>query len=399
MNFKEKVNYFKELESYIDQKLSEFSNKIIYKTSIESISKAILLNHTCSFDDFNQKYYLDGEILKETRDFINLENEIEKIGFQSNLFLEKTIRKSFYFIANKNHFDSGLDFLTNLPEWDGKNRWEDLAKNLHISTENGWIWCQALFVGIVRRLKHTDGIDHKFIHILHSYKEDLNKNEFFKLITPSKEKFIEHLDITDKPSEIYKNIKNKSIVLFDEILGNSDKQDRLLNNLLDLSEVSYRSLYENLPTTYSLRCVFCSTTEHNDILQVDAGIKKFLITSIEKSINIDYVKENLSQFYAQALEEENSYDNLCKIWLNYINNTNFNFKSYGQFYEQLVNLDKFDKINNLRTDEILINLKLDPKKIDKSVRNALAKDLRSLNYIAKPKRIEGFLVKIWIKLN
>lgn len=108
-----------------------------------------------------------------------------------------------------------------------------------------------------------------------------------------------HLDAASKDTILY--MHSAWIVEIDELAHRRkdvEAQKALLSRASDLIRKPYAAVTENLPRS----CILVGTTNETDILSDPTGARRFWPISVNGTIDIDYVKRNRDQLWAEAYQ-------------------------------------------------------------------------------------------------
>ena len=199
-------------------------------------------------------------------------------------------------------------YFKHLPEWDGKDRVEDLAKR--VSSNGVWIrsfhrWMLAVtaqWTGTGDRGRRANSV----APLLISTTQGLGKSTFCRMLLPQelRDYFTESFDLTNASSA-----ENK---LASYGLINLDEFDRLpasrlpqLKNLMQMEDLRVRRAYRRSAEALPRIASFIGTSNRRDLLTDLSGSRRFICVEVERAIDcntpIDY-----GQLYAQLLHELNN---------------------------------------------------------------------------------------------
>lgn len=357
----------------------------------ESVEIALLSQFEIKFDSFKQQIYIDGKIYDPSLDYDDLADSLCRLGFKITNQLLQLIRRRVLNLAKQNCFDSGIELLNKIPKWDKIDRWQQLANFLHIDNP---LWGKFLFISIVYRLMHPEGVQHQFMHILHG-DQGCGKSSFFELISLNQDMFSRDVDFYDSTDCIARAIKGISVVEIPELLGKRSKSDDFIKTMLSKSSYQYRPLYTEPLEKVTLRNVFCGSTNEQNFLTDQTGNRRFIVEFVKGQIelfNIQCIKEKL---YAQAIAEVNEYKKLVKEVIAYNEKNNQIYEVRSVYYEILMKF-KPEDLHLKTSTEILINcLGVQAKEVTQKQLNEVVKAMRNLGFSTFLKRINGKMAKCW----
>jgi predicted P-loop ATPase len=196
-------------------------------------------------------------------------------------------------------YDPYLEFLNNLPKWDGHDYIADLAATVKTDNDKYWCWClKKWIVGLVGCLADEDTINQ--IAIILCGRQGVGKSTWFRNILPLElRKYYDtgYLDPKDKETLI--KLSELCLYNMDEVENLKPKNVEAIKELITKSSMYLRRAYTTLSQNYPRRCSFCGTANGTEILHDITGNRRFLCHNV---LSIDYkLKDfNLIQLYAQA---------------------------------------------------------------------------------------------------
>lgn len=193
-------------------------------------------------------------------------------------------------------------FLDELPDWDGRDRIESLARR--VSAKSYWIkgfhrWMLGLtaqWMGINRL--HANSV----APVLISTVQGRKKSTFCKMLLPEAlQRYYTDKFTLDAKSQAERKLAEFGLINMDEMDMLPDKKMPLLKNLMQTAKLNiikaYQSNFSDLPRLAS----FIATSNKKALLSDPSGSRRFLCVEVEGSIDetpIDY-----QQLYAQLKEE------------------------------------------------------------------------------------------------
>ena len=196
-------------------------------------------------------------------------------------------------------YDPYLEFLKNLPQWDGHDYIADLAATVKTDNDNYWYWClKKWIVGLVGSLVDEDTVNQ--IAIILCGLQGGGKSTWFRNILPPELRCYYdsgYLDPKDKETLI----KLSELCLFnmDEVENLKPKNIEAIKELITKSSMYLRRAYTTLSQNYPRRCSFCGTSNYTEILHDITGNRRFICQNV---LSVDYKLKGFNhvQLYAQA---------------------------------------------------------------------------------------------------
>ena len=196
-------------------------------------------------------------------------------------------------------FDPYLEYLKDLPKWDGHDYIRDLAATVVTDNDNYWHWClKKWIVGFVGCLADEETVNQ--IAIILCGRQGVGKSTWFRnILPPELRKYYDtgYLDPKDKETLI----KLSELCLFnmDEVENLRPKNVEAIKELITKSSMYLRRAYTTLSQNYLRRCSFCGTANGTEILHDITGNRRFLCHNV---LDVDYKLKDFNhvQLYAQA---------------------------------------------------------------------------------------------------
>ncbi len=360
-----------------------------------SVDAALLFKFYLTYDSFKQQIYLNDKVYDPAVDYDIVADSLCSMGFKiTNQFLQ-LLRRRICCLAKKYSFDSGYQALSLLPEWDGVDRWNTLAEYLGIDNP---LWGRFLFVSIIYRLKHAEGVQHQFMHILHG-SQGCGKSTFFELISLKKDMFTREVDFFDSTDCIARALKGISVVEIPELLGKGSRSDDYIKTMLSKDYYQYRPLYTETIEKVTLRNVFCGTTNEQNFLTDKTGNRRFIVATVTKpKIDLSAIKNIKDQLYAQAkaeLQDLSCYQQLIKEVQEYNVKNNAAYEVRSIYYETLLKFEPEELHLKTSTDILVECFGVKPKDITQRQLNEINKAMRNLGFTTCLKRINEKVARFW----
>ena len=196
-------------------------------------------------------------------------------------------------------YDPYLEFLKNLPQWDGHDYIADLAATVKTDNDNYWHWClKKWIVGLVGCLADDDTVNQ--IAIILCGRQGVGKSTWFRnMLPPELRKYYDTGYLDPKDKETLVKLSELCLYNMDEVENLKPKNVEAIKELITKSSMYLRRAYTTLSQNYPRRCSFCGTANGTEILHDITGNRRFLCHNV---LSIDYkLKDfNLAQLYAQA---------------------------------------------------------------------------------------------------
>lgn len=213
-----------------------------------------------------------------------------KENFKTIIFSDQWVR-----------YDPYLEFLNNLPEWDGHDYIADLAATVKTDDAKYWEWClRKWLVAFVGSLANEETINQTAIIFCGG--QGIGKSTWLRNILPPELKKYSSSGFMDpKDKETLVQLSELCIYNMDEVENLKPKNVEAIKELITKPNMYLRRAYTMLSQNYPRRCSFCGTANGINILHDITGNRRFLCQNVLK---MDYKLEgfNLYQLYAQAYQ-------------------------------------------------------------------------------------------------
>ena len=230
------------------------------------------------------------------------DNTLNSIKVELNLkdiTCSRETLRSIIFSNQWPEYDPYLEFLNNLPKWDGHDYIADLAATVKTDNDKYWYWClKKWIVGLVGCLTDEDTVNQ--IAIILCGRQGVGKSTWFRNILPLElRKYYDTGYMDPKDKETLIKLSELCLYNMDEVENLKPKNVEAIKELITKSSMYLRRAYTTLSQNYPRRCSFCGTANGTEILYDITGNRRFLCHNV---LSIDYkLKDfNLTQLYAQA---------------------------------------------------------------------------------------------------
>ena len=214
------------------------------------------------------------------------------------------VRQALQIICAENAFDPFLQYLEQLPPWDGIGRvdtWLSVlggAEDTPINRAFGAVW---LLQAVYRTLEPGCQADYT---LLLEGKQGIGKSSLLRALVPDPSLFDDGLKPIDHTGGKDNLIKLGGPVILELAeLGALRKGDvEFIKAFLTFREDTYRPPFREYPITMRRRCVFAGTTNSGMYLRDTTGNRRFLPVALgDNKIDIALVQAHRDQIWAEAL--------------------------------------------------------------------------------------------------
>lgn len=231
-------------------------------------------------------------------DYIDIQRTIQRFYNQFSTVGKELIIDAVESACRENTYDSAENYIRSL-EWDNTPRLDSFIEKAFGVEKSDYHSAvgENFFKGMAKRI--TDpGCKFDTMVILVG-EQGIEKSKAFETIA-SKPWYVETaLDVGNK--DFFMQFQGKLIVEFSEGETMSRADAKHLKAVVSTPIDTYRAAYGRVTEDHPRRCVFTMTTNQMDILKDETGARRYYPIHIEKKINIQYIKDNRDQLFAEAL--------------------------------------------------------------------------------------------------
>jgi|GEM_PF-2554056 len=177
----------------------------------------------------------------------------------------------------------------------------------------------------------------------------------------------------------------------------SQKAVEQFKRFLSAQEDTYRPPYGRENFTSPRTCVFVGSSNKRDLLNDPTGSRRFWLIDVFGKIPVQLLAEERDELWASAVAAYNSGE---RYWLTESEDRecaerNLQYQDTDPWFELVMR--KFGGALEVNPRDIYSVLEFETNQIDKKVQNRIGGIMRQLGFDYKPKRIDGVLVKRWLR--
>lgn len=248
----------------------------------------------------NKKQIWDKEWRNlEDNDYIEIQGIISTLYPWFCKVNERTVRNAVIRACNANTIDPGIEYLRNLPEWDGCDRlslWIYFTYGTEYDVEYHAAVGSNFFKGMVARILHP-GCKFDTVLVLHG-KQAMFKSTSLKIIAGE---WHAETALQAKSKDFLMTFSGKLIVEFSEGATINRSDTKQLKSIISTPVDTYRAPYGSESMDIPRRCVFAMTTNDEEFLKDETGNRRFLPVEVKQKADIRWLEENRDQLFAEAL--------------------------------------------------------------------------------------------------
>jgi predicted P-loop ATPase len=207
--------------------------------------------------------------------------------------------------TNTTTYHPFTEYFSNLPEWDGKDRVEELAKR--VSEKELWVGSfHRWMLGVAAQWMnfHSESARANCVApLLISTEQGWGKSTFCRMLLPKELRryYTESFDLASQAS-CEKRLGNYGLINLDEFDKYSAKKMPILKNLMQEQALNVHLVYQKSDTTLHRIASFIGTSNRRDLLTDTTGSRRFICVELEKEIDCETPIE-YAQLYAQLKAE------------------------------------------------------------------------------------------------
>jgi len=219
---------------------------------------------------------------------------------------EKMVASSIAYVCQSNSYDPPKEFLESLPEWDGIKRIEKVPKEILNADDtpiNGTMFRHFMTAMVARMMRPGTKVDN--ICFLVS-EQGAFKSQFFKKLVNGNDEndwFSDsHFDLKSKDGRML--VSTHTLIEWSE--SEHAKHAKMIDTVksfLSTTRDDFREPYGRNIVSRPRRCVFCGTSNDEELLHDPSGSRRFYIIRLPNGLQIDLTKleDWRIQLFAEAL--------------------------------------------------------------------------------------------------
>lgn len=204
--------------------------------------------------------------------------------------------------AKDAQIDSGADYVKALT-WDGQPRLATWLSNVygvpkdeyHASIGSNWL------KGLVKRLVEP-GCQFDYVLVLEG-EQGIGKSSSLAVLGGD---WHSESTISTETKDFFMQMQGKAIIEFSEGETLSRTEVKRMKAIITMRTDRFRPPYGRFSLDFPRRCVFAMTTNQEEYLKDETGNRRWLPVRCEKKADLDWLRENRDQLYAEAYHRVHS---------------------------------------------------------------------------------------------
>lgn len=202
-------------------------------------------------------------------------------------------------IAREYSYDSLRDTV-DLLKWDGTERLSNwLCKAVGCPDDAYHRAVGANLIGGLVKRAREPGVKHDETVIFIS-EEGKAKSTLCKALALRPEWFIDSVELGGRPQDVIPQLKGKQIIELAELAGLSKTENTKLKAFMSRENDNATLKYREEASDHLRRHIFIATTNEDTPLLSQTGNRRWLPVHVVDKVNIEWVRENIKQIYAEA---------------------------------------------------------------------------------------------------
>jgi hypothetical protein len=204
-------------------------------------------------------------------------------------------------IAREYSYDALRDTIDAL-KWDGVERlgsW--LSKAIGSPNDSYHRAAGANLIGGLVKRAREPGAKHDETVIFIS-EEGKSKSSLCKALALRPEWFIDSVELGGRPQDVIPQLKGKQIIELAELAGISKTETTKLKAFMSRENDNATLKYKEEASDHFRRHIFIATTNEDAPLLSQTGNRRWLPVRVDGEIDLDWIRDNREQLYAEAAE-------------------------------------------------------------------------------------------------
>lgn len=313
------------------------------------------------------------------------------------------LRRQVYAAGKHNEFDSAKQWLESLPPWDGVPRIERFCSDYLGAEDSEYAHAVGAYTwtALAGRVM-VPGIKADMVPVLVGA-QGARKSSSIAAISPSPD-FFNEIAFDTKDADLSRKLKGLLIGEIAELRGLGTKEVETIKNFITQRYETWTPKFKEMPVRFARRCVFIGSTNDDQFLADKTGERRWLPITIGEC-RPDLVERDRDQLWAEGLARFRLNGVEWRRAEQLAGAEHDRYKAPDLWEDQisawLVTEDLGGGRNGDRpftlSEVCLQALRLETKNVRKADENRIGKILRSLGYESVRQRVDGALVRRWVR--
>lgn len=337
-------------------------------------------------------------------DAVNLREHLERHHNFKSIGRE-LMRDAIIAHGERHSFDTAIEWLETLPDWDGKPRIDNFMADCFAAEPGPYATAvgRYLWTALAGRCL-VPGIKADMALILQG-DQGVIKSTAIAALAPWEDTFAE-LGLGDKETELARRMRGKLVIELGELRGFYSKEFEAIKAFLVRRFDQWVPKYRERAISFARRCIFLATTNHSEILVDETGNRRFLPIRVERA-DIKKIKRDRLQLWAEARDLFMSHGIQWAEAETLGKEEHHKFTVHDSWEDDIatwLEMEDIDGAKNgqrefLKTNDVMREaLNIDARNANGGMEKRVAKALKVLGWGMKRMRVEGRQQRVYVKL-
>lgn len=274
----------------------------VFNNVLEALKRPDFCHVDIRYDSFRDEIMLAMQgkawrALTDT-DYSRIQSWLENRGFKP-LSIEM-ISRAVRMVAEDNHFDSAIEWLKGLPEWDGESRVDDFfaryfgaAPSKYATAVGRYLWTAMAGRCLV------PGIKADMMPILEG-EQGIVKSTAIAALVPIKDLFVE-VSFNETDDNLARKMRGRLVAEVAELRGLHTRELETIKAFITRTHENWVPKYREFAINYPRRLLLIGSTNQTQFLADETGNRRFLPMRVERA-DIVSIERDREQLWAEARE-------------------------------------------------------------------------------------------------
>jgi virulence-associated protein E len=276
------------------------------KAAIENVVAAVGHPPSCGFeirfDTFRGEVMIRPQGREGWRpigdaDHVMLRMCLPRIGFSP--VGKETMRDAITMVASYREFDTAIQWLKNLPEWDGVERVATFLPRYFWAADTSYARAVSLYLWTAMAARILDpGCKIDMVPVLVGA-QGCGKSSGVMALVPDPMLFAE-IALNDRDADLSRKIRGKLVIELGELRGLKTRDAESIKSFITSQHERWTPKYKEYETNYPRRCIFIGTTNDDEFLGDPTGERRWLPVRVVGKVDVTAIKADRDQLWAEA---------------------------------------------------------------------------------------------------